>query len=353
MIERIEQLYLERGEDAVAADPECQAALAADPQLRAEWQRVLTVDAALAALPSREMPESVARHVLAEARLPARLPFFRRRRDWGNTFSHSLAFASALMLIALLPLTISLLTASHRAELTVLELGKFQGAHILLPWQGGGGFAHTETDPSSRLSFHVGDAQPVLTAIAAGHHPVIRDPLALYNAFSYASAGAGEVAATSELAECPWNSAHRLLRVQVEAHRAFAHLSVRVDFSADKVARYRLIGSETPIPMIAASESAANGARVVALYELEMNAGAFSLGDMVVDGDASLRVPLASEAKSFSEASNDFRFTAAVALFVLEERGTKAESTAATLATNAAANRPERLAFAGQLRRLR
>jgi hypothetical protein len=66
-----------------------------------------------------------------------------------------------------------------------------------------------------------------------------------------------------------------------------------------------------------------------------------------------LRTPLASTSQSFADASADFRFTAAVALFALQAHGTKADLSAATLAAAAAANRPERIAFAEQLRRLR
>jgi hypothetical protein len=310
------------------------------------------LDAALAALPSHEMSDALAERILAAAETEAQRPApMRRRRDWSGVLGHGLAFASAMLLLVLLPLTIALLNSGPRAELRVLELERRGGARLLVPWPHGGSFVSAADAPIARLGFDVGDGAAARAAVMRGERP--RDALALYNAFAYAPLEGGGVALASEIADCPWAPEHRLLRVQIEAHRALATAAMRIEFDPANVARYRLVGGDAGAPA-PSSRSVRAGARLVALFEIELRPGATaSIGTLTVSSEAPAELALTDNRAALSQASADFRFTAALAeLAQAAPPGVDFTAQALSLASDAIEGRADRLAFVRALRRV-
>ena len=315
-----------------------------DEQLDSLRERRL--DDALAALPKHDMSEMVAQRILAAAeKTEARI---RRRPDWGAVAQHGMAFAAAVLLLLLLPLTIALGNRSGPSdEVTLLEIPSKGNARLMIPWQRGGSFMSAADAPIAQIGFNLGDGAAARAQALRGER---HDAFALYNAFGYqAIGGAAAVAVASEVAECPWAPAHRLLRVQIETRRALASAAIQLELDPANVASYRLVGGDASARSTApAAQPVHAGTRIVALFEIALRPDARGdLGTLVVSGDAPTELALHDAPTPLAQASTDFRFSAALA--ELAQDGALV-SDAVTLATSASAAHPDRLASSRRFR---
>ena len=145
--------------------------------------------------------------------------------------------------------------------------------------------------------------------------------------YSYAEPAKGEAASlTLELAQCPWNAAHRLARIGLRARpdEAVSGAEVLVAFNPRRVSAYRLIGykGRRGRESDAVGDTVGAGQTVTALYEVipanDTDKGEWLTVKMRYEGgDGRLSRSLTGEAKQLSEASTDFRMAAAAAEFGL------------------------------------
>ncbi len=147
----------------------------------------------------------------------------------------------------------------------------------------------------------------------------------LVNSFTYSypePSGDDPVSLTLDLAECPWDAAHELVRIglRCRADAAARDVRVRVAFNPRRVASYRLIGYEDRHGLPAGAESLDAGQAVTALYEIMPTGYADAaewLTTQIRCGDRSITRSLSVASRRFVEAPEDFRFAAAAAEFGL------------------------------------
>ncbi|MBI3884935.1 MAG: von Willebrand factor type A domain-containing protein [Opitutae bacterium] len=192
----------------------------------------------------------------------------------------------------------------------------------------------------------------------------------LVNAFAYAWPATGEGFATVlEEAEAPWAAGHRLVRVGLKARAAAHDARVVVEFDPAAVRAWRLIGFERDAGMVGirgareSGESLAAGQAITALYEI-VPAGPvkpaqrmlrLTLNYRDADGGAkhTLDETLRSSGTRFADASEDFKFAAAVSAFGLILRDSPHRGSATlggVLAWAGRAPRGERDEFAAMVR---
>ena len=146
-------------------------------------------------------------------------------------------------------------------------------------------------------------------------------------AYSYPEPAPGEAASlTLDLAQCPWNTAHHLVRIGVRgrADAAVPEAEVLVAFNVRQVSAYRLIGYEGRRPRESDSvgDTLGAGQTVTALYEIvpkdNADKGEWLTVKMRCEGgQGRLSRSLSGPVQKLTEASADFRFAAAAAEFGL------------------------------------
>ncbi len=124
------------------------------------------------------------------------------------------------------------------------SVARFDGAPV-------GGFRRTVELPLSTFAVDVTAASyaEVRRSLAAGGLPA-KDAVRveeLVNAFAYAypePAKGRAVSITAETAACPWNAAHKLVRIGLKGRWAAMAVKVQVEFNPARVRAYRLLGYE-------------------------------------------------------------------------------------------------------------
>ncbi len=160
----------------------------------------------------------------------------------------------------------------------------------------------------------------------------------LVNAFAYnypQPTGPDPFSINLEVAGCPWEPAHRLVRIGLQGRVTGGNeviardATVQVEFQPTAVANYRLLGYEKRAPASRRNELAgveiSSEHCITALYEVVPSAAAIAGSDLVTvrlhyrepggRSAAMLERSLADHGAAFGEASADFRFAAAVAEF--------------------------------------
>ena len=244
------------------------------------------------------------------------------------------------------------------------------------------------------LTARTGSYGALSKAITAGKLPspqAVRteEMLAEFRWNDPAPAGDAPVATSAEVAACPWNADHRLMRIAVRTRDADGpattpaiaarNASIEVEFNPLRVLAYRLIGYENrgtgarvaPADLVA-------GQTVTALYEIVPNTHGkaskwpyrYRLPSPTAQGDELVSITLNYEADqaqqvhlavtdsagAIDQASADLRFAAAVAsaAMILREsphKGSADFNSAIALAQSAAVDDPRRLEFIALLRR--
>lgn len=197
----------------------------------------------------------------------------------------------------------------------------------------------------------------------------------LVNAFSYAwpvpADGAG-FSTVLEEAEAPWAAGHRLVRVGLKASAVARDAQVVVEFDPARVRAWRLIGFERDAGMVGvqgarpAGETLAAGQAMTALYEIVPIGSVTSREPMLrmtlsyrnAHGGAqrTLNHALNFSGARFADASEDFKFAAAVSAFglILRESPHRGSATLdGVLAWSGAQSIPERAEFAALVRETR
>ena len=183
----------------------------------------------------------------------------------------------------------------------------------------------------------------------------------LINAFAYEypdPKGADPIGCDVEVARCPWDGAHRLVRIGLKGRNGVGSVAVQVRFHPARAASYRLIGYEDPSRVGPTSEPSKPeasplpaGRDFTALYEV---VPAADRGDNVAAAppattrllDVEIRCttpdsgvsrlmtrPAEDSDRAFAAASGDFRFASAVSGFgmLLKDSPAKGSLTWATL----------------------
>lgn len=222
---------------------------------------------------------------------------------------------------------------------------------------GESGFAKVNARPESNFSLAIGDSSfaEIENAFAAGEFPqpesIRVEELVNHFPYAYAEPENPEngVSVDMEVAECPWNPLHRLVRIGMHGSvlaQTPADARVRVEFNPFKVRSYRLIGyagGDSSMGASSGSIQATGRHTITALYEIEpilpepapvverpSNSGSgekrfasaraeeFPIPPQLLTlelGSERARIDLMDEGKSWSETSEDFRFAASVAAF--------------------------------------
>lgn len=237
-------------------------------------------------------------------------------------------------------------------------------------------FFATAESASSTFPLRVGTASlgDVRASIRQGQKPARAKVhvAELVNAFSYAwpvpAVGEG-FATVLEEAEAPWAEGHRLVRVGLKAGAAARDAHVLVEFDPARVRAWRLIGFERDAGMVGVQgarptgETLAAGQAMTALYEV-VPAGPvtnrepmlrLTLSYRDADGGAprTLNHALNFSGARFAEASEDFRFAAAVSAYGLILRASPHRGSATldgVLAWTGAQTTSERAEFAALVR---
>ena len=239
-------------------------------------------------------------------------------------------------------------------------------------------FATAET-ASSTFPLRVGTASlgDVRASIRRGQKPERAKVhvAELVNAFSYAwpvpADGAG-FSTVLEEAEAPWAAGHRLVRVGLKASAVARDAQVKVEFDPARVRAWRLIGFERDAGMVgvqgarSTGETLAAGQAMTALYEIVPIGSVTSREPMLrmtlsyrnADGGTqrTLNHALNFSGARFAEASEDFKFAAAVSAFglILRESPHRGSATLeGVLAWSGAQSIPERAEFAALVRETR
>jgi hypothetical protein len=244
-------------------------------------------------------------------------------------------------------------------------------------------FLDARQNPVSGFPLSVSTASyaDVRSAIDAGHLPSPQTVRIeeMVNAFAYhypAPAGSAAFAADVEVAACPWDASHRLVRIGLRArdgaddHSLVARdATARVQFNPQEVLRYRLIG--TLHREGNAGQTTSNvlgGAVVTALYELVPATASPSHADgAMLTLELHYRPPERTDSVSqefavndagaaLEQSSDDFKFAAAVAEFGMALRGSspgrgKALDHAMALATAGRGNDKDRVQFVELVKR--
>ena len=194
----------------------------------------------------------------------------------------------------------------------------------------------------------------------------------LVNAFSYgwpATAAGENFATVLEEAEAPWAAGHRLVRVGLKANATARDAQVLVEFDPSVVRAWRLIGFERDSGMVGIKsprqngETLAAGQAMTALYEI-VPVGPTTASQRMLrltlnyrDADSgathTLNQALSYSGRRFADASEDFRFAAAVSAFglILRESPHRGSATLnGVLAWTGVAPSGERGEFAAMVR---
>ena len=194
----------------------------------------------------------------------------------------------------------------------------------------------------------------------------------LVNAFSYGwpATAAGESFATVlEEAEAPWAAGHRLVRVGLKANATAQDAQVLVEFDPSVVRAWRLIGFERDAGMVGIKsarqngETLAAGQAMTALYEIvpvgptkatqRMLRLTLNYRDADSGAKHTLNQALSYSGTRFADASEDFKFAAAVSAFglILRESPHRGSATlGGVLAWTGAPQSGERGEFAAMVR---
>lgn len=240
-------------------------------------------------------------------------------------------------------------------------------------------FQPVENARESSFSLAIGDSsyQAVREALAAGRLP---DPDSvrieeLVNHFEYDYAkpedSAAGVAVDMEVADCPWNPRHRLVRIGLHGDvlaQVPSGARIQVQFNQYQVRNYRLLGYTGPESADGDESQPTGRHSVTALYEIEplvlllkpatsenpemfaspgsksprkpdqprevhlsghRQAEEFPLPQQLLTlklGSERAQIPLTDDGKFLEDASADFRFAAAVAAFGMRLRGEDVEN---------------------------
>jgi hypothetical protein len=168
------------------------------------------------------------------------------------------------------------------------------------------------------------------------------DEMVNYFDYKYPEPTGGEAfSVSSEVAACPWNPQHRLLRVGIQGRQQPAEpeaagptiaedVRVQIKFNPGAVEAYRLLGDENRAGGGGETgQTAKAGIAVTVLYELvpASSIGAAEPGELATLGlkyriagsneRREIHQSIRDSAAPFGEASADFRFAASVAAFGL------------------------------------
>ena len=132
-----------------------------------------------------------------------------------------------------------------------------------------------------------------------------------------------------DVARCPWEPSHRLVRVGVKGRESMTNVKTEIQFNPLRVASYRLIGYEKSGAQVQDVHADAIGNRnnsVTNLYEIVPadNGGSTAIGEILKvkvqfkqpnQHDELIEHEVIDEGVEFARASGDFKFAAAVAEF--------------------------------------
>jgi Uncharacterized protein YfbK, C-terminal/von Willebrand factor len=132
-----------------------------------------------------------------------------------------------------------------------------------------------------------------------------------------------------EVARCPWEPSHRLVRIGVKGRERVANVMTEIQFNPQRVASYRLIGYEKsgePVEDVHPDGIENKSNSVTNLYEIVPadNGGSTATGQILSvklrfkdpnERDESIEYGVVDDGAEFAHVSEDFKFAAAVAEF--------------------------------------
>ena len=146
-----------------------------------------------------------------------------------------------------------------------------------------------------------------------------------------------------DVAGCPWEPSHRLVRIGVKGRESVTNALTKIQFNPLRVASYRLIGYEkfgAPVEDVQPDAIGNKNDVVTNLYEIipADNEGSTSTGELLSvilrfkdpnGRDKSIKQDVIDNGAEFAQASDDFKFAAAVAEFgmILGHSGYKGNGT--------------------------
>jgi hypothetical protein len=330
--DKLKEAFIAGGREAIDADPELRALLAASPEFQRTLAALEDVDAALPDLAPIRMPAPLLDRVLALSEPKPSVWAWLHARDYALG---ALAFA-----LILLPWTaLFLLQQNRHEEFQVLEMHDsivtLDMAAIeerALPKAAGASEVQVvSVEPQVSISLErtlPKYKQTLASAFAKKEWPNV-NPSALVNAFAYTRAKE-DVELQVEIGPSPWSSDTRLVRVYVSAAIEAREAALTVSFNEERVMSYRRIAE--PGTPGQGSDTLAAGGQFTALFEIVplQRICAVLREDSVyanlryVDGIGerrTLQKEGLDKTRAFDAMSNDYRFAAAAAWFALEAKG--------------------------------
>jgi hypothetical protein len=199
-------------------------------------------------------------------------------------------------------------------------------------------FTRASVNPVSIFPMQLGSGSfaEVRKAIEEGRRPaksgVRIEELINHFSYTYAEPAPTELAAIElDAASCPWRDGHKLARIGINARNADAARVVEVRFNGSAVESYRLLGYEGAASGSDATARERNArTTVTAFYEIVLLPSASAAGvapkaqllearlrRSANSSEALAERTLRGDVVQFEQASEDFRFAAAIAEFAI------------------------------------